>query len=151
MHILLDPLSEDLKDSISSFDFRLPLTDNTHQKSVYPAARNGPAGGYPRLPDPSNEAVPLIAVRVFGLSGRGTDVSVVTTGPRGSLGTSHSILFYLFLLFTHVDTSWVTLLALCSLMPYNILLLLSYLYTINSNNYPCFTTSFSLLFTESYR
>lgn len=97
MHILLDPLSEDLKDSISSFDFRLPLTDNTHQKSVYPAARNGPAGGYPRLPDPSNEAVPLIAVRVFGLSGRGTDVSVVTTGPRGSLGASHSIEFLLLL------------------------------------------------------
>jgi hypothetical protein len=94
VHILLDPLSEDLKDSISSFDFRLPLTDNTHQKSVYPAARNGPAGGCPRLPDPSNEAVPLIAVRVFGLSGRGTDVSVVTTGPRGSLGTSHFILLY---------------------------------------------------------
>ena len=87
VHILLDPLSEDLKDSISSFDFRLPLTDNNHQKIVYPAVRPGQVGGYPRISDPSNEAVPLTAVRVFGLSGRGTDVSVVTSGPKGSLST----------------------------------------------------------------
>ena len=43
------------------------------------------------MSDPSNEAVPLIAVRVFGLSGRGTDVSVVTSGPKGSLGTLHPV------------------------------------------------------------
>lgn len=56
-------------------------------------------GGYPRISDPSNEAVPLIAVRVFGLSGRGTDVSVVTSGPKGSLGTLHPVQLVLFFLF----------------------------------------------------
>lgn len=60
-------------------------------KNIYPTVRPVAAGGYPRISDPSNEAVPLIAVRVFGISGRGTDVSVVTSGPKGSLGTLHPV------------------------------------------------------------
>ena len=73
----MNPLGEDIADTVSSFDLRLPHTDFNQASGMY-AGRAGPVSG-----DPNVRSVPLITVRVLGLSGGSTEVSVVANNAGG--------------------------------------------------------------------
>jgi hypothetical protein len=92
VHIVLDPQQDDYEEVVSSFDLRLPLSGTP--KGSY-GGRFGPpgtTGGYNIGPvEPNVEAIPLITVRVLGLAGRSTDVSVVTNNAGSALGEFHVI------------------------------------------------------------
>ena len=79
VHIVLNPLGEDISDTVSSFDLRLPHTDFNQANGMY-ASRTGPG------PDPNVRSVPLITVRVLGLTGGSTEVSVVANNAGGANG-----------------------------------------------------------------
>ena len=78
VHIVLDPQPEDLADTLSNFDLRLPLTETTHNKSYVTRYGTGLIGGHCMGEEgSSSETVPLLTVRVTSLTGRMIDLSVV--------------------------------------------------------------------------
>lgn len=87
VHIVLDPQQEDCEEVLSSFDLRLPLSGTPKGSNGGRFSPPGTIGGYGMGPtEPNVEAVPLITVRVVGLGGRSTDVSVVTNYAGSALG-----------------------------------------------------------------